>query len=111
MFLVLKIILEKIINPLHKQMDPNAILPAATADNSTAYYMSIVSGVCLAISEVLPYLSKVKGNGIIQAVVQYFNGRQEEEKRREEQLAQSVLTRLDTLIALLQQQQDARGQQ
>ena len=86
-------------------MDPNAILPAAADSSSTAYYMSIVSGVCLAISEALPYLSKVKGNGIIHAVLQYFNGRQEEEKRREEQLAQSIVTRLDMLIALLQQQQ------
>lgn len=84
-------------------MDPSQTDPSG----GLAYYISIASGLCLAISEALPYLSKVKGNGIIQVALQYFN-QHEEEKRKDEQqqheVFQAILARLDTLIALQQQQ-------
>jgi hypothetical protein len=79
---------------------------ASSASNPLSYYVSIFSGVCLAISELLPYISKVKGNGIVQVLIQSF-GKFEETKRKEEeqqqQVIQSILDRLDHLTALVQE--------
>jgi hypothetical protein len=79
-------------------------------NSAVAYYVSIFSGVCLAISEALPYLSKVKGNGIIQVALNYFRGFEEEKKKeaqeqqaQQQALFQSILSRLDTLIELQRQ--------
>lgn len=76
-------------------------------NTTVAYYVSIFSGVCLAISEALPYLSKVKGNGIIQVALNYFRGFEEEKKKeaqeqqaQQQALFQSIVSRLDTLIDL-----------
>lgn len=72
-----------------------------------SYYVSILSGALLAISEALPYLSKVKGNGIIQTLLNTY-GKYDEEKKKEQEQEQKkldeVLVRLDEIKSIVQSQ-------
>ena len=51
--------------------------------NNMSFYVSIFSGILLTVSEFLPYLTKVKGNGIIQVLVNSYS-KYEEDKQKEE---------------------------
>jgi hypothetical protein len=89
--------------------------PAADASsNPLSYYVSIFSGACLVISELLPYISKVKGNGIVQILMQSFS-QYEDTKRKEteeqQRLYERILERLDQLAALVQQEKNPPVQQ
>lgn len=74
-------------------MNPTA--PEQT-DSPISYYVSIISGACLVISEILPYLSSVKGNGILHILSQAF-GKYEQKKQEDDQRIQEILQRLERL--------------
>jgi hypothetical protein len=82
--------------------------------NPLSYYVSLFSGACLIISELLPYISKVKGNGIVQILMQSFS-RYEDTKRKEsdeqQRLFESIVERLDRLTSLVQQEKNPPTQQ
>lgn len=65
-----------------------------------SYYASIFSGACLLVSELLPYMSKVKGNGILQVLIDSF-GKYEQEKQAKEndfnETLQNIIERLERL--------------
>jgi hypothetical protein len=68
-----------------------------------SYYVSLASGALLAISELLPYLSKIEGNGIIQVVTNFLRKRQADEanlvamQQRYDQILADVTRRLQAL--------------
>lgn len=41
-------------------------------DPTFSFYFSLVTGTMLAISELLPYINAIKGNGITHVIVMYF---------------------------------------
>lgn len=71
-------------------------------DNNLTYYASIVSGSLLVISELLPYISKIKGNGVIQVISNFFNNYEEtkkQEKLEHDKKIQEIIEKLDLLVA------------
>jgi hypothetical protein len=82
-------------------------LPTDPQDTPLSYYVSLVSGALLTISEILPYLSQFKGNGIVHALTQAFTNRAQHEQVQDQALQQTqqalqlVLQRLDALEARL----------
>ena len=70
-------------------------------DNSITFYTTILSGSLFVISELLPYISKVKGNGIIQVLLNSFSkydeNRKEEEKKEKERLERQTELLNETL--------------
>lgn len=80
--------------------------PSEDAANPLSYYVSILSGACLVVSELLPYISKIKGNGILQILMNSFNSFEENKRKEDEQqqrMLQSILDRLDRLERLAQE--------
>jgi hypothetical protein len=79
------------------------------------YYASIFSGLLLTISEALPYLTKVKGNGIIQVLInaygQYGEKKKQEQEQEQaqekktEQKIDEILVRLEELKNLVKHEQ------
>lgn len=65
---------------------------------SISYYVSIATSVCLAISELLPYLSKVKGNGILQVLLQSY----QQKKQEEEKIQEDLYTKVEDILQRLQ---------
>ena len=68
-------------------------------DNLT-YYASIISGILLFISEAMPYISKVKGNGIIQVLANSFTKYEETKQKEEDNVKQKldlIMKRLETI--------------
>lgn len=55
------------------------------------FYASVISGGLLLISELLPYISSIKGNGIIQVLTNTFNRYDEAKKKTDEKIDQ-ILT-------------------
>lgn len=90
-------------------MDPATAAVAGAEGYSTAHYVSIFSGALLAISELLPFLSKVKGNGIIQAAVQAFQ-KHEADQRKEQDQFDAILARLDKLVAIFENNKNLSAQ-
>lgn len=62
----------------------------------TNLYISVISGAMLLISEILPYVSNVKGNGIVQALLNSCS-KYEEDKKKEQQTLQDLIKRIDDL--------------
>ena len=85
-----------------------------TATNSVAYYVSFASSALLVISEALPYVTKIKANGIIQALVQAF-GKYDQDKQAQQnaqqQTLQAIVDRLDAVVAILQSQKNENNKQ
>jgi hypothetical protein len=76
-------------------------------ENNLTLYASIFSGSLLAISELLPYVSKIKGNGIIQVVVNFFSNYEEikkKEKLERDQKIQEISDKVDAIIKRLDQE-------
>jgi len=72
--------------------------------NPYGYYASLISGSLLVISEILPYLSKVKGNGIIQVLTNLFTGYDElkkKEKAEYEQKIQDLTAKVNESLEIL----------
>jgi hypothetical protein len=67
--------------------------------SNMSYYVSLFSGAMLAISELLPYISKVKGNGIIQVIMNAYGA----QKKQEEEQAQQNEKKLDDILARLEE--------
>jgi predicted CopG family antitoxin len=63
-----------------------------------SYYVSLLSGALLAVSEILPYLTKVKGNGIIQILMNAYG----EQKKQEEEKEHQENKKLDEILARLE---------
>lgn len=70
------------------------------ADN-TAFYISVISGGLLMLSETLPYLSKVKGNSILQVILELVNKKQQEVKTEQNKL-DVILEKLDEVKKILE---------
>jgi hypothetical protein len=79
-------------------------------DNSITFYTTILSGGLFAISELLPYISKVKGNGIIQVLLNSFSkydeSRKEEEKKEKERIENQTAL-LNEILQKLEMLQNA----
>jgi hypothetical protein len=58
--------------------------------NDITFYISIISGALLTVSEIMPYISQIKGNGIVQVLINTFS-KYEEKKKQEEQSIHSKL--------------------
>lgn len=71
----------------------------SSEDTSTAYYISIISGMLLTISEILPYISKIKGNGIIEVLLNSCSKYEQEKQSQNRQ----ILDRIKTLEQQLEQ--------
>ena len=46
--------------------------PNESLNNEITFYISIISGMLLTISEVLPYIKNIRGNGIIEVLVNFL---------------------------------------
>lgn len=68
-------------------------------NSNMSYYVSLFSGAMLAVSELLPYLSKVKGNGIIQVIMNAYGA----QKKQEEEQAQQNEKKMDEILARLEE--------
>jgi hypothetical protein len=76
-------------------------MDASSQDSNLSFYASLVSGSLLVISELLPYLSKIKGNGILQVVGNFLNNyeeKQKQEKINKEKKIQDIIDKLDILL-------------
>ena len=70
------------------------------SQDNLAYYASIVSGILLFISEAMPYISKVKGNGIVQVLINSFTKYEEAKQQEEDVMKQKIdliLKHLETI--------------
>lgn len=75
-------------------------------DNLT-YYASIISGILLFVSEAMPYISKVKGNGIIQVLVNSFTKYEETKQKEDDDMKHKldiIMKRLETIENTLKPQ-------
>ena len=76
--------------------------------DSITYYVSVISGILLVISEVMPYISKVKGNGIVQVLFNSFTKYEETKQKEEDDMRQKlniISQRLDALESSLKKTQ------
>jgi|694.fasta_scaffold143430_3 hypothetical protein len=72
--------------------------------NNLGYYTTLVSGSLLVVSELLPYISKIKGNGIIQVITNLFTKYEEnkqKEKAERDQKIQEIVLKVDEAVAIL----------
>jgi hypothetical protein len=77
--------------------------------NNLGFYTSLVSGSLLVLSELLPYISKIKGNGIIQVVTNLFTNYEEtkkKEKAEREQKIQELTDKVEEAVAILKRLED-----
>lgn len=65
----------------------------------SSYYLSIASGILLAISEILPQISQVKGNSITEVILNAF-GKLDVDKQNK---LDTIISKVDEIHALLQQ--------
>jgi hypothetical protein len=80
---------------------------------SPAHYISLLSGALLAVSELLPFLSKVKGNGILQMIIEACSKQREQNMqnlRKEQDQFDAILARLDKLVAIFEEKKSASPQ-
>lgn len=76
------------------------------SDNNLTYYASLVSGGLLIISEALPYVSKIKGNGIIQVLTSLFTNYEEnkkQEKLEQDRKIQEIMEKLDRITEMIKE--------
>jgi hypothetical protein len=45
------------------------------SESNITFYISLVSGVLLTVSEVMPYISKIQSNGILHSLTNYLTSR------------------------------------
>lgn len=64
---------------------------------STSYYISIISGILLVVSEALPQISQVKGNSITEVFLNAF-GRLETQRQDKIDL---ILNKVDSLLEIV----------
>jgi hypothetical protein len=79
----------------------------ATENNNLTLYTSVLSGSLLVISELLPYISKIKGNGIIQVLTNLFSNYEEEKKKEKlerDQKMQEISDKVDVILKKLDQE-------
>lgn len=79
----------------------------ATENNNLTLYTSVLSGSLLVISELLPYISKIKGNGIIQVLTNLFSNYEEEKKKEKlerDQKMQEISDKVDVILKRLDQE-------
>lgn len=62
----------------------------------TNLYISVFSGLMLIVSEILPYVSNVKGNGIVQIILNSCS-KYDEDKKKEHQTLQDLIKKVDDL--------------
>jgi hypothetical protein len=70
-------------------------------DSNLSFYASLFSGSLLVISELLPYISKIKGNGILQVIGNFLNNYEEkhkQEKIEKEKKIKEIIDKLDILL-------------
>ena len=70
-------------------------------ENNLTLYASVLSGSLLAISEILPYISKIKGNGILQVLTNLFSNYEEEKNKERLERAQKMQELTDKVDAIL----------
>lgn len=88
--------------------------PATQDPNNFGYYASLVSGSLLVISELLPYISKIKGNGIIQVLTNFFTNYEEtkkKEKAEQAQKMQEMTNKMDEALEILKRLATHVGQE
>ena len=76
------------------------------SDNNLTYYASLVSGGLLIISEALPHVSKIKGNGIIQVLTSLFTNYEEnkkQEKLEQDRKIQEIMEKLDRITEMIKE--------
>jgi|LakMenEpi03Aug12_release.lakeMendotaPanAssembly.Ray.scaffolds.fasta_scaffold2349764_2 hypothetical protein len=82
-------------------------MSSETSENSLTFYASILSGSLLMISEILPYISKIKGNGIFQALTNLFSNYEEQKKKEKlerDQKIQEISDKVDEVLKKLDQE-------
>ena len=64
-------------------------------------YITILSSSLLLISEILPYIPQVKGNSIIQTIINSYSKYEEDKKLERSTEHQEVITRLDKILTII----------
>ena len=67
-------------------------------------YFALLSSSLLLISEILPYIPQVKGNSIVQTLINSYSKYEEVKKTESVNEHQEVITRLDKIVVILEKE-------
>lgn len=67
-------------------------------------YFALLSSSLLLISEILPYIPQVKGNSIVQTLINSYSKYEEVKKTETVNEHQEVITRLDKILVILEKE-------
>lgn len=67
-------------------------------------YFALLSSSLLLISEILPYIPQVKGNSIVQTLINSYSKYEEVKKTESVNEHQEVITRLDKILVILEKE-------